>query len=188
MTASQEIEQEIEAIAIPANGSTFPKELMNALNIAEQTNKQSVEIKNAITGKILEVFQNSVRSDISPLALHVTTCQDYGFSHDLPFTQVDDLTGLATEGTKRIKGLPQPNTFKTMATKCKVLHKEGYDITSFVDTINDKGNTVTAVSKLTKAYNDYRKSLKVIVDEMVKTIEDKCSDEEILEIIARLTK
>lgn len=156
---------ELEAIDVSKSFDTVPADLIRLAQVAEQSTRQSAGMKDGITSKILEAFQNAARADVSPLSLHIRTCEEHGFAHDRPVEVVDTITGQVTETFNRIKSdLKQPATFKSIATACKVVDKEGIDITQFIDTYEgEKGTLKTGVSKLRKAYKDICNAQKDLV-------------------------
>ena len=183
-------QNELDAIDVSKSFDTVPSELIRLAQVAEQSGRQSSGMKEGITSKIFEAFKNAAKADVSPLSLHIRTCEEHGFAHDRPVERVDCITGQVTETFDRIKSdLKQPATFKSIATACKVVDKEGIDLAQFVDTYEgDNGTLKTGVSKLRKAYKDILDAQKDMPAIEAERLRKKYSDEDIARIAELLTK
>ena len=183
-------QNELDAIDVSKSFDTVPSELIRLAQVAEQSGRQSSGMKEGITSKIFEAFQNAAKADVSPLSLHIRTCEEHGFAHDRPVERVDCITGQVTETFDRIKSdLKQPATFKSIATACKVVDKEGIDLAQFVDTYEgDNGTLKTGVSKLRKAYKNILDAQKDLVANEAERLKKKYSDEDIARLAELLTK
>ena len=183
-------QNELEAIDVSKSFDTIPAELIRLAQVAEQSGRQSSGMKDGITAKIFEAFQNAAKADVSPLSLHISTCEEHGFAHDRPVERVDCITGQVTETFDRIKSdLKQPATFKSIATACKAVDREGYDLAQFVDSYEGENGTLkTGVSKLRRAYKEIRDAQKDLIADEAARLKKKYSDEEIARLAELLTK
>jgi hypothetical protein len=187
---AQAFQTELEAIDVSNSFDTVPAELIRLAQVAEQNGRQSSSMKDGITAKIFEAFQNAAKADISPLSLHISTCEEHGFAHDRPVEVVDCITGQVTETVSRIKSdIKQPATFKSIATACKVVDREGIDLAQFVDSYEGENGTLkTGVSKLRKAYKDIRDAQKDLIADEAKRLKKKYSDEDIARLAELLAQ
>jgi hypothetical protein len=158
----------------------LPAELIQLAKVAQQSGTQSATMKENITSKIFDAFKVAAAADISPLSLHVKTCEEHGFAHERPTEKVDVITGQVTESFDRIKGDTAPSSFKSIGVAARALDKSGIDITQFVDTYEgDNMKLVSGASKLRKAYKVMRDSEKDLNLEEAKRLIKKYSDEDI---------
>ena len=171
---------ELDQIDVSHSFDTVPAELIQLAKVAQQSGAQSASMKENITSKIFDVFKTAAAADISPLSLHIKTCEEHGFAHDRPFERVDTITGQVTESFDRIKGDVPPSSFKTIGVAARALDKSGIDITQFVDTHEgDSMKLVSGASKLRKAYKVMRDSEKDLNLEEANRIIKKYNDEDI---------
>jgi hypothetical protein len=187
---AQAFQTELDQIDLSKTFDTVPAELIHLAQVAEQNGRQSSGMKEGITSKIFEAFQNAAKADISPLSLHIRTCEEHGFAYDRPVEVLDTLTGQVTETFTRIKSdFKQPATFKSIATACKVVDKAGIDLSQFIDTYEgDNGTLNTGVSKLRKAYKDICDAQKDLVEDEAKRLIKKYSKEDITRLAVLLTR
>lgn len=187
---AQAFQTELEAIDVSNSFDTVPAELIRLAQVAEQNGRQSSSMKDGITVKIFEAFQNAAKADVSPLSLHISTCEEHGFAHDRPVEVVDTITGQVTETVNRIKSdRKQPATFKSIATACKVVDREGFDLAQFVDSYEGENGTLkTGVSKLRKAYKDICDAEKDLIADEAKRLQKKYSDEDIARLAELLAQ
>jgi|TARA_R110000751_G_scaffold63970_1_gene131639 hypothetical protein len=177
---SEAFQIELDQIDISKSFDTVPAELIQLAKVAQQSGTQSATMKENITSKIFDAFKAAAAADISPLSLHVKTCEEHGFAHDRPFERVDTITGQVAESFDRIKGDVPPSSFKTIGVAARALDKAGVDITQFVDTYEgDNMKLVSGASKLRKAYKSFRDSEKDLNLEEAKRLIKKYSDEDI---------
>lgn len=177
---SEAFQIELDQIDVSKSFDTVPAELIQLARVAQQSGQQSATMKENITSKIFDAFKAAAAADVSPLSLHVKTCEEHGFAHDRPTEKVDVITGQVTESFDRIKGDTAPSSFKSIGVAARALDKSGIDITQFVDTYEgDNMKLVSGASKLRKAYQVMRDSEKDLNLEEAKRIIKKYSDEDI---------
>jgi len=186
---SEAFQIELDQIDVSHSFDTVPAELIQLARVAQQSGQQSATMKENITSKIFDAFKSAAAADVSPLSLHIRTCEDHGFAHDRPVERVDVITGQITESFDRIKGEAAPSSFKSIGVAARALDKSGIDITQFVDTYEgDNMKLVSGASKLRKAYKDLVNSEKDLVAEEAKRLIKKYSDEDIDRLAELLAK
>ena len=177
---SEAFQIELDQIDVSQSFDTIPAELIQLARVAQQSGQQSATMKENITSKIFDAFKAAAAADVSPLSLHIKTCEEHGFAHDRPTEKVDVITGQVTESFDRIKGDTAPSSFKSIGVAARALDKSGIDITQFVDTYEgDSMKLVSGAYKLRKAYKVMRDSEKDLNLEEAKRIIKKYSDEDI---------
>ena len=180
---------ELDQIDVSKSFDTVPTELIQLARVAQQSGQQSATMKENITSKIFDAFKVAAAADISPLSLHVKTCEKHGFAYDRPTEKVDVITGQITESFDRIKGEAAPSSFKSIGVAARALDKSGIDITQFVDTYEgDSMKLVSGASKLRKAYKVLRDSEKDLLVEEAKRLIKKYSVEDIDRLAELLTR
>lgn len=185
---SEAFQIELDQIDVSKSFDTVPAELIQLAKVAQQSGAQSATMKENITSKIFDAFKAAAAADVSPLSLHIRTCEEHGFAHDRPTEKVDVITGQITESFDRIKGEAAPSSFKSIGVASRALDKSGIDITQFVDTYEgDNMKLVSGASKLRKAYKVLRDSEKDMIVEEAKRIFKKYSDEDIERLSDTLT-
>lgn len=185
---SEAFQLELDQIDVSKSFDTVPAELIQLAKVAQQSGAQSATMKENITSKIFDAFKAAAAADVSPLSLHIRTCEEHGFAHDRPTEKVDVITGQITESFDRIKGEAAPSSFKSIGVASRALDKSGIDITQFVDTYEgDNMKLVSGASKLRKAYKVLRDSEKDMIVEEAKRIFKKYSDEDIERLSDTLT-
>lgn len=185
---SEAFQLELDQIDVSHSFDTVPSELIQLAKVAQQSGAQSATMKENITSKIFDAFKAAAAADVSPLSLHIRTCEEHGFAHDRPTEKVDVITGQITESFDRIKGEAAPSSFKSIGVAARALDKSGIDITQFVDTYEgDNMKLVSGASKLRKAYKVLRDSEKDMIVEEAKRIFKKYSDEDIERLSDTLT-
>ena len=81
---SEAFQIELDQIDVSQSFDTIPAELIQLARVAQQSGQQSATMKENITSKIFDAFKAAAAADVSPLSLHIKTCEEHGFAHDRP--------------------------------------------------------------------------------------------------------